>query len=217
MKKILFISWIAVASLSSSAQLKYTKWRGTIRGDNPRNVILDFRKDTVLLFTVSDEQLVESMTYTADNKTFTVNKIDGQSDCDNSTPGKYGFTMSGDRLFVKLISDQCSDRYTALDTTRWLRWKDHREVKLPEKMLSQFTGVYQFDPQHPVTITLEKGVLYIEGRNNGLPKSPLMPESETKFFLKIAGVEFDFIKDKKGKVIQFISHEEKDYTLKKIK
>ncbi len=217
MKKICFIILTALVSLASVAQLKNTQWRGTIKGDNPRSVILDFRKDSVLLFTVSDNQLVESMTYTAGNNSFTVNKVEGQSDCDNSTPGKYSFRISGDRMLIKLISDQCADRYTALDTTSWLRWKEHREVKLAEKTLSQYTGTYQFDPQHLLTITLEKGTLYIEGPNNRLPKSPLMPESDTRFFLKIAGVEFDFIKDKTGKVTSFISHEEKDYELKKIK
>ncbi len=207
----------AVISLSATAQLKNTKWRGTVRGDNPRAVILEFRKDTLFLLTVSDEQLVESMTYTADNQAFVVNKIEGQSDCDNSTPGKYSFQVNGDKMFIKLVSDQCSDRYLALDTTHWLRWKEHREVKLPAKTLLQYTGLYQFDPKHQFSITLENGTLYIEGPDNQLPKSPLMPEGGTTFFLKIAGVEFDFIKDAGGKVIKFISHEEKDYELKKIK
>ena len=207
MKKIFFIILWATISFVSAAQLKNTKWRGVIRGDNPRTAILDFRKDTVLLTSVSDDQLIESMTYIADNRSFTLTKINGQSDCDNSTPGKYSFRISGDKMFLQLISDPCSDRSTAIDTTHWLRWKEHKEVKLPAKTLSQYTGVYQFDPQHQLTITLENGTLFIVGPNNQLPRSPLMPESDTKFFLKIAGVEFDFIKDDKGKVIKFISHD----------
>jgi hypothetical protein len=33
----------------------------------------------------------------------------------------------------------------------------------------------------------------------------------------LAGVEFDFVKDANGKVIKFISHEEEDHDVKKIK
>jgi hypothetical protein len=217
MKQTFFILLSAVLSASAIAQLKNTRWKGTIKGDNPRNVILDFKKDTVVLYTVSDSEIVETMTYTASNATFTVKKIEGQSDCDNSTLGKYGFEIKGDKMFIKLITDVCSDRSSALDTTKWTKWKDHPEVKVSENILKKYIGVYELNPQHQLTITLENGRLFIEGPNNNLPKSSLTPESNTKFFLKIAGVEFDFVKDANGKVIKFISHEEQDYDVKKIK
>src|SRR3954463_8954470 len=138
MKKLfIIILFVSAASFSSTAQLKNTKWKGTIMGDNPRNVIFDFRKDSAFVFTVSDDQLVEAMTYTAGSDWFTVNKIEGQSDCDNATPGKYSFSINGDRMIMKVISDPCGDRYTALDTTRWIRWKDHKAVTLHESILSQ--------------------------------------------------------------------------------
>ena len=217
MKKILFILLTTIVSASAFAQLQHTRWKGTIKGDNPRNVILDFKKDTVVLYTVSDSEIVETMIYTASNATFTVQKIEGQSDCDNATPGKYGFEIKADKMLIKLIIDVCSDRSSALDTTKWTKWKDHPEVKVSENVLKQYVGVYEFNPQHQLTITLENGRLFIEGPSNNLPKSPLIPESNTKFFLKIAGVEFDFVKDASGKVIKFISHEEQDYDVKKIK
>ena len=217
MKKIFFILITTVLSATTIAQLKNTRWKGAIKGDNPRNVILDFKKDTVVLYTVSDSEIVETMTYTINNGAFIVKKINGQSDCDNTTPGKYGFTIKGDKMFIKLITDVCSDRSSALDTTHWTKWKDHPEVKVSENILKQYVGLYEFNPQHQLTITLENGRLFIEGPSNNLPKSPLIPESNTKFFLKIAGVEFDFVKDASGKVIKFISHEEQDYDVKKIK
>jgi len=43
-------------------------------------------------------------------------------------------------------------------------------------------------------------MLYMEGQNNNLPVSPLMAVSKTKFFLKVAGVEMDFVKDVNGKL-----------------
>ncbi len=217
MKTIIFILAATIASASSFAQLQNTSWTGRINGDYPRNAILSFKKDSLILYTVSDSEVVERMTYTLSGTTITLNKIDGQSDCDNSTPGKYGFGFKDGKMLIKLISDACNDRSSAFDTTRWRKWKNHPEVKLSEHILKQYVGVYEFDAQHLFTITLENGRLYIEGPNNNLPKSLMTPESNTKFFLKIAGVEFDFVKDASGKVIKFISHEDEDHELKKIK
>jgi hypothetical protein len=217
MKTIIFILFATIASASSFGQLQNTSWIGTLKGDNPRNAILSFKKDTLIVYTVSDSEVVERMTYTTNGLTFTVKKIDGQSDCDNTTPGKYGFALKDGKMNVKLVSDACNDRSSALDITKWRKWKAHPEVKVSETILKQYVGVYEFDPQHHLNITLENGKLYIEGPNNNLPKSPLVSESNTKFFLKLAGVEFDFVKDANGKVTKFISHEEEDHDVKKIK
>ncbi|HTS45580.1 MAG TPA: DUF3471 domain-containing protein [Puia sp.] len=217
MKKIILLLSLLVISGSLLAQLNNTRWKGTIKGDNPRNVIFDFKKDFVSVYTVSDSEMVETMTYIKDDTSFTLKKIDGQSDCDNTTLGKYKFRIIKDSMFVTLASDPCYDRSSALDQTKWIKWKDHPEIKLSESVLKQYVGEYEFDTQHHIFITLENGSLYIEGPNNNLPKTPIYPETQTRFFVKIAGVELDFVKDKNGKVTAFISHEEKDYELKKIK
>jgi hypothetical protein len=217
MQKFILVILAVCASGASFAQLQNTRWKATVKGDNPRNVILDFKKDSVILYTVSDSEIVEKMTYTVDKSQFIVKKTEGQSDCDNSTPGTYGYRMVNGKMLVRLISDACSDRSSALDSTYWTKWKDHPAVKLASGVLQQYVGVYQFDPQHQLFITLEDGKLYIEGPNNNLPKNPLIPESNTRFFVKIAGVEMDFVKDANGKVIKFISHEEQDHDVMKIK
>ena len=157
------------------------------------------------------------MTYKHDDTSFTVLKIDGQSGCGNSSPGKYRYSIKGDSLMMELIKDDCYDRYNAIENTRWVKWKDYPGIKVDEAILKQYTGVYGLDEAHPVTISLEHGVLYAEGPNNGLPKSPFTPVTASKFFLKIAGVIMDFVKDSTGNIIKIISHEEKDYELKKIK
>jgi hypothetical protein len=217
MKKIIIVLLAVLISISGFSQLKNTRWKGTVKGDNPRNVILDFKSDTVLLYTVSDSELVERMTYTATGTAFMVKKIDGQSDCDNDSPGTYNFSLQNGKMLITLSKDQCADRYTALDSTIWINWKDHPAVKVSENILKEYVGVYEFNPQHQLLVTLDKGVLSIEGPNNKLPKSPLSPEGKTRFFLKIAGVELDFVKDANGKVVKMISHEEVDHVLKKVK
>jgi Domain of unknown function (DUF3471) len=217
MKKIACIAWLGLISHVASAQLVHTKWHGTLRLDNPANVILDFGKDTLVLYTVADSTVVETMLYSARDSVLSLKKIDGQSDCDGSTTGIYHFFQNKDFLFLRLASDSCLDRSSVLDTTRWRRWTDHQQVRVDESILQKYVGVYEFDPSHQLFITLEKGELQIEGPNSNLPKLPLVALSPTRFFLKIAGVEIDFVQDAKGQVTGLISHENQDYLLKKIK
>ena len=213
----MFFSAFSIFSSSLFAQLDNTRWKATLIIDEPVNVIFDFKKDILSLYTVADSTMIETMNYTKDDTSFTLTKIDGQSDCDNSTPGKYRFKIKNGKIEIKMISDDCYDRSSVIDNTTWTKWKEPVEVKVNDAVLKQYVGVYELDDAHPISVTFEGGRLYAEGPNNGLPKSPLIAESNTKFFLRIAGVEWDFIKDANGNVVKLISHEEKDYELKKIK
>jgi hypothetical protein len=217
MKNVVFIVLLTMISASLAAQIRNTKWKGTIHGDNPRNVIMDFHKDSVSLFTISDSSLVETMTYSVKDGIISLLKIEGQSDCDNVDVGKYRFRIKDGMMYMKLVSDPCPDRSSAIDSTKWFKWKKHPEVRVDPSVLRKYVGEYAFDAGHHLFVTLENGRLQIEGPNNRLPKSPLYPESDTRFFLKIAGVELDFVKNPKGEVVKMISHEENDYELKKIK
>ena len=213
-----FMFFIVTMLVSSSiAQLTNTRWKTTLRiNSDDINSIIDFRKDTVLLYTVADSTMIERMTYTKDDSSFTLLKIDGQSDC-NNTPGQYRFVIKGDSLTMKLIKDDCYDRYNVIENTVWSTWKDYPGVQVADAILQKYTGVYGVDQAHPITVTLENGVLYAEGPNNNLPKSAFIPLTESTFLLRVAGVKMDFIKDANGKVIKIISHEAKDYELTRIK
>jgi hypothetical protein len=217
MKKIVIVLLTCFSPGLLFGQLENTRWKATLIIENPVNTIFDFKKDTVSLYTVADSTLIEIMKYSINDTSFTLLKLDGQSDCNNSTPGKYRYQVTEDRLNLAMIEDDCPDRSSVINNTKWSRWKDHPEVKVDEAILKQYAGVYELDDAHPITITLENGRLYAEGPNNGLPKSMFTAESETRFFLKIAGVEMDFVKDDNGNVVKLISHEEKDYELRKVK
>jgi hypothetical protein len=108
---------------SASAQLKNTRWNTTLEINGSVNTMFDFRKDTVLVYTVADSTMIEKMTYSSDDTSFTLMKIEGQSQCDN-IPGKYGFTIKENNLSLKLLKDECYDRYNVLENTIWVRWKD---------------------------------------------------------------------------------------------
>ena len=125
MKKVIFF---VVATLSISfafCQLKNTKWSGSLKGDNPRGAILDFGKDTLTVYSSTGSELIETMTYTTSGQTVTLIKINGQSDCDEATPGTYQFSIKNDKVVFKLASDACTDRSSALDATEWTKTKAH--------------------------------------------------------------------------------------------
>ncbi len=116
-----------------------------------------------------------------------------------------------------MISDDCVDRSSVVNGSKWFRWKNHLAVRSILPVLRKYVGVYQVDADHELTISFENGELMVEGPKINLPKLPLIPESKTRFFLKVAGVELDFVQDASGKTIGLISHEEKDVYLKKVK
>jgi hypothetical protein len=216
MKKYYSLLLAIVSFTGSFAQLQNTRWKTTLQINGPVNAILDFKSDTVLLYRLADSSMIERMIYTKDAASFTLVKIDGQSDCYNS-PGKYAFAVNGDKLSLRMVQDDCYDRSSVIQNTVWKKWKDYAGIKVDEAILKQYVGVYALDEAHPITVSLDKGVLYAEGANNGLPKSPFTPVTQSKFFLRVAGTEMDFVKDANGKVYKMIAHEQQDYELKKIK
>ena len=217
MKKTIITLLFVMTSTVLSAQLNNTRWKGTLRGDDQQNVIFDFKKDTAVVYNTSDNSVVETMIYSVKDKVLTLNKIDGISDCDNSTPGKYRIVIDKDALYLVLLDDICSDRSNAIDSIKWIKLKDLPEAKVSSSILQQYTGEYELDASHHIFITLENDRLHAYGPNNNLPKSPLYAQSNTNFLLRVAGIEIDFVKNAKGEVVKFISHEDKDYELKKIK
>ncbi|HWB28447.1 MAG TPA: DUF3471 domain-containing protein [Chitinophagaceae bacterium] len=216
MKQLLAWLLLLIPAITLHAQLANTQWKSTVIIGNPVGVILDFKKDSCSLYTVGDSTIIEIMTYKATDTVLTVVKVEGQSDCDITTPGKYRYNIQNNLLTLQLLADDCEDRSTVIADTKWKPWIIPPEVKVSEAILRQYVGTYEMDSTHPIYITLDNGRLYAEGPNNQLPKSPLTAESNTRFFLRIAGVSFDFVKDAGGKVVSFISHEDKDYELKKV-
>lgn len=204
-------------AIYTNAQLSHTRWKTTILLDAPKNVMFDFGKDTLTVYTIADSTLIETMKFTDKDHMLTMLKISGQSDCDNNTPGKYRYAIDHDTIQVTMISDSCLDRSSVVDGSKWFRWKDFTEVHLDAATLQRYIGTYELDASHQVIVSLENGTLMMEAPNNNLPKMAIMPIGKSKFFLKLAGVQFDFVSDGQGKVVEMISHEDKDYHLKKVK
>jgi hypothetical protein len=122
MKKIVLSAMMTFVITIVVAQLRDTRWKTSLQLSNgPTTTAIDFKKDTVLVYTIADSTMIERMTYTKTDTSFTLVKIDGQSGCD-TTPGKYGFTISGGKLSVKLLQDECYDRYSTIQNTEWVKF-----------------------------------------------------------------------------------------------
>ena len=87
-------------------------------------------------------------------------------------------------------------------------------VTVPEDLLQQYTGKYQLAPNFILTVTHEGNRVY--GQATGQDKLEMFPESQTKFFLKIAPIEIEFIKDEAGKVSKAILYQNGTHEAKKI-
>jgi mono/diheme cytochrome c family protein len=75
---------------------------------------------------------------------------------------------------------------------------DRPIAKIDPKILDAYVGEYEFLPGRTVAIARSGDQLMAGMR--GVPNTPLFPESETKFFFKVADVQIIFVKDDKGEV-----------------
>jgi hypothetical protein len=119
MKKVLLLILISFVTVSVQAQLSDTKWTGTLQLEDPFEIVFEFKKDTLEVNKVADNSSVESMKYSIQDSVITLQKIEGQSDCGSSAPATYKFAVKEDQLHFTLISDDCADRSSVLDNSKW--------------------------------------------------------------------------------------------------
>lgn len=89
-------------------------------------------------------------------------------------------------------------------------------VKVEQKIYDSYAGQYELGPGFIITITKEDGKLM--GEAPGQPKVELIPESETRFFIKASEIQVTFIRDEKGRTSGLILRQNaKDLPAKRIK
>jgi hypothetical protein len=120
MKKITLLLLVTMSALVTHAQLAKTKWKGTLQLDNPVDVIFDFGKDSLFVYTVADNSALETMIFTDADKVLTIKKVFGQSDC-SETEGKYKYEIKNDELIFTLVSDECTGRSAVLNNSKWAK------------------------------------------------------------------------------------------------
>lgn len=143
-------------------------------------------------------------------------------------PGYATFFMlvpKEDVVFVVLANiDDASDLTTLDPIVRDLAFitfgepyqipKNRKTISLNENLLGQYVGNYQLEPKRILSITLEKGKLFLQVTGQG--KFEIFPETETDFFLKAVDAQLTFHKTETGQVSKVVVHQNGDFVAKKL-
>ncbi len=92
--------------------------------------------------------------------------------------------------------------------------------KINDTILNKYAGTYVPDLYKiKVFISLQNGQLFVESSSKqSIPKSPILPLTETTFLLKDYNTISAFLSDDKGSVVKLVSHQfGKNIEFKKIK
>jgi len=79
-------------------------------------------------------------------------------------------------------------------------------VAVDPAVLATYVGVYELTPTLSIAITLENGQLM--GRATHQQKFQMFPESQSKFFLKVADAQLEFVKGANGQVSHLVLHQD---------
>jgi D-alanyl-D-alanine-carboxypeptidase/D-alanyl-D-alanine-endopeptidase len=95
-------------------------------------------------------------------------------------------------------------------------FKDRKSIKVKRKILDAYVGDYQLTRNREVTLRRRGDRLF--GQVTDQEEVELFGETETEFFLKVANVQFAFVKNSAGRVTHVIIHQDGlDQTVPKIK
>ncbi|WP_454051969.1 serine hydrolase [Clostridium sp. Marseille-Q7071] len=83
--------------------------------------------------------------------------------------------------------------------------KAKERVDIDESVYDQYIGKYLLDPGLEITVIKKDGKLFFQMLMKSLYE--LIPLSETRFFIKHALVELEFLKDEKGKVCELVIYQ----------
>ncbi len=89
---IVFVTIFCMIS-TAKAQFSNTRWKGVINSNGELPVIWTFKKSALDVISLPDSALVESMTYKTASGFLFITKVNGTSDCDSSTVGKYSYRI----------------------------------------------------------------------------------------------------------------------------
>ena len=89
-----------------------------------------------------------------------------------------------------------------------------REVKVAPSILKTYIGRYQLNENYSFTVTVENGILHIQGTGESL--TTVIPMSENRFYSKLVTAQFTFNKNEKGIIESLTLNMGKDIVAKKV-
>jgi CubicO group peptidase (beta-lactamase class C family) len=150
-------------------------------------------------------------------------KYFGHDGADNGFRAQYFGSFEGGNGVVvmvnsddsRIITDIISSVARVYDFKRLNRTSVRKIVAVADTVLQSYTGNYELEPGFILAVTREGNHLY--GKAGKEAKLELFPESQNKFFLKVADIELEFIKDDKGEISHAIVYQNGAYNAKKLK
>jgi hypothetical protein len=92
----------------------------------------------------------------------------------------------------------------------------HVRAKVDPKVFDSLLGQYELRPGFILTVVRDGDKLNVEP--TGQPRTELMPESETQYYVEVVDAQVTFVKDERGQVTHLVFRQgARDTTAKKIK
>ena len=110
---------LAAEAAQAQQSLAGTAWQGTVHAPTATEVVLQFKRDTLLMIDVASREVMEVMLYTQQKQQWTWKKIVGGSPCDNETPGTYAYQLAKDQMTINVVNDPCTGRALAIKDQRF--------------------------------------------------------------------------------------------------
>ncbi len=123
MRTFYLFAIILLAATVSKAQLKNTKWTGTMNVPDATTVILDFKADSVDMVVADAGFVGETMTYSVKDSIITMKKTSGHSPCNIGGEFKVKYIIKDDKLFITNLSDNCDERVQSWNKEPFIRVK----------------------------------------------------------------------------------------------
>ena len=100
------------ADTTADNALENTTWKGTFNIPDVTEGLFVFKKDTVTV--MINDYAMEVMKYSVKGDTLSLTKLMGDSPCNTQNPGLYQFNVNGDMMTLKMLSDNCIERSSAI-------------------------------------------------------------------------------------------------------
>lgn len=110
MKKLIFTFIVCFVAVCTQAQITNSKWKTTLYLDASVDVVFSFGADTLAVIVTDNNESLEIMRYTLQDTVLSITKLYGRSECGSNETGNYSFKITGNEMWLKLISDGCYDR-----------------------------------------------------------------------------------------------------------
>jgi hypothetical protein len=82
---------------------------------------------------------------------------------------------------------------------------ERKTVPVQADTLTKYVGTYELSPQFSIVISLEGNQLMAKATNQ--PKFAIFPESDTKFFAKVADAQLEFFQNDQGQTTHLVLHQ----------